>query len=76
MIDAQSGGVKKFVTFFQTERTDRPTRCKNVGGERAQTGMRSASVSESESESDSNTEVVPASGGSWTLGKKGVLGKE
>jgi hypothetical protein len=74
MIDAQSGGVKKFVTFFQMERAARPTRCRNVGGGRDHAGMRSSS--ESESESDSNTEVVSASGGSWTLGKKGVLGNE
>jgi len=75
MSDAQSGGVKKPVTLFHTERTFRPTRCKNVGGGRDHTGMRSSSSSESESES--NTEVASSlERGSWTLGKKGVLGKE
>ena len=67
MSDAQSGGVKKFVIFFQTERADRPTRCKNVGGGRDHAGMRSSS--ESESESESNTEVASVSEGSWTVGK-------
>jgi hypothetical protein len=75
MSDAQSGGVKKFVTFFQTERVVRPTRCKKVGGGRDHTGMRSSSSSESES--DSKTEVASSlEGGRWTVGKKGVLGKE
>jgi hypothetical protein len=75
MSDAQSGGVKKFVIIFQMERAVRPTRCKNVGGGRDHTGMRSSSSSESES--DPNTEVASSlEGGRWTLGKKGVLGKE
>jgi len=75
MSDAQSGGVKKSVTFFQTERAVRPTRCKNVGGARDHTGMRSSS--ESESESDSKAEVASSvEGGRCRVGKKGVLGKE
>jgi len=61
MIDAQSGGVKKFVTVFQMERTVRPTCCKVVGGGRDQVGMRSSS---SESDSDSKTEVTSESVGS------------
>ena len=73
MSDAQSGGVKKPVIFFQTERTIRLTRCKKVGGGRDHTGMRSSSSSESES--DSRTEVASL-GGRWMLGKNGVLGKE
>lgn len=75
MSDAQSGGVKKFVTPFQTERIVRPTRCKKVGGGRDHTGIRSSSLSESES--DSKTEVASSlEGGRWRVGKKGVLGKE
>ncbi len=38
-MDAQRGGVKKLVTFFQTVRADRPTRCRNVGGGRDQAGI-------------------------------------
>jgi hypothetical protein len=75
MSDAQSGGVKKSVTFFQMERAVRPTRCKKVGGGRDHTGMRSSSSSDSES--DSRMEVIsPLGGGRWMWGKKGVLGKE
>lgn len=75
MSDAQSGGVKKFVTLFQTERVVRLTRCKKVGGGRAHTGMRSSSSSESES--DSKTDVASSlDGGRRRVGKKGVLGKE
>ena len=72
MRDAQSGGVKKFVTFFQTERTERPTRCKYVGGGRDQAGMRSSSSSELESESES----ISGSGGRLLAERNGVLGKE
>ena len=68
MSDAQRGGVKKLVTFLQMERTDRPTRCHNVGGGRDQAGIARGS-SPSDSEEDSNTEAASGSGGKWMLEK-------
>ena len=74
MSDAQSGGVKKFVTFFQMERAVRPTRCKKVGGGRDHTGMRSSSSSEPES--DSRTEIISGlGGGRWMVGREGCAGE-